>query len=346
MNAISTLFELVRAAQCEYSIFDLGRRVQKIDNTEFERFEQNQTPYPYPIQQHAHFALLYWPQQKAENPYIWFLKFPLDEEGLLNLGARNHFVAIVEEALGGQITAEDEQQKLPDNPYVQLPNENKLAVLNAKFRQAAGSTTTPAYLACKDYFAAPGLQNWQSLSKQGMADFAVNLSDPATSKTFESVFFDLDADLLEQIVPLLEHVDISRSLARRICKSLVEAEFSDQNRLLTSLRILAGQAHGEAFSELLQKLLASHQGQSLDVLSILSARCWTAFAQQDNLIFFLEHLAQVPGSVAFESLFVDLVSQPLLRNQIFSLLKSGDQLPHTRNALTRMVAKQQNGLTH
>ncbi len=60
MDSITTLSELLSAANTQYQVYDLGRRVQHIDPMAFHQIEGLQSPYPFPIQGHAQFALVFW----------------------------------------------------------------------------------------------------------------------------------------------------------------------------------------------------------------------------------------------------------------------------------------------
>ena len=64
MESIHTLTQLLTNSGCEYKIFDLGRRIQPVDNALFSSVEEGQQPYPYPIQRHAQIAIAYWNEEK------------------------------------------------------------------------------------------------------------------------------------------------------------------------------------------------------------------------------------------------------------------------------------------
>mgnify|MGYP002335783292 FL=1 len=119
MSTIDTISELITLSGSQFRVYDIGRRIDKISKADFEKIEHNQLPYPYPMQGHAHLALAFW-QKSSKTPYIWFVKLPLDERGLLNQGARNHFIAIIVEALGSDLTVDPTQKQeelLKNNPY-------------------------------------------------------------------------------------------------------------------------------------------------------------------------------------------------------------------------------------
>ncbi|WP_159084191.1 DUF3549 family protein [Saccharobesus litoralis] len=344
---IQTLYQLLDVAGCDYAVYDTGRLVTKISNNDFIAFEDGLKPYPTPIQQMAKFALVYWPKQSKHNPYIWFLNLPIDEESLINSGARNHFVSIITEALGSTFAAEDSaQQKIPDNPYIKPPEEKKLAILNAKVKQDLGQPASPEYLKCAAYFEnyQAGTQqasSWQQLSTQGMADFVTDLTLPNNQNSFDNVYFDLPLALQTELASLLEHAVISRALANRLIRSVRQQQFTLDQSLTNSLRILASHANSQNFRELLIDLLATESGKSTDVLTVLVARNWSALQQDICLVAFLEHIAVNTSPSVFNALFADLVAIPSLRKPIFQLLAEELMLPETRKALRNMVSSQQ-----
>ena len=93
METIHTLTQLLKNSGCQYEIYDLGRRIQKVDNDLFADVEQGMQPYPFPLQKQAHLAISYWNEQK--QPWIWFLKFKLDERGLLSQADIGNFLKFV-----------------------------------------------------------------------------------------------------------------------------------------------------------------------------------------------------------------------------------------------------------
>ena len=93
MTEITTLSQFLSTANTQFQVYDLGRRVQNIDMMAFHQIESLATPYPYPIQGHAHFAIVFW--QAEQQPYIWFIKLPLDEQGLLSPAPRQQFIKMI-----------------------------------------------------------------------------------------------------------------------------------------------------------------------------------------------------------------------------------------------------------
>jgi len=65
---LETISDFLVLSGFQYRIFDLGRKIQKISNQTFAAIEMQQTPYPYPFQQKAWLAILFWDKQKKQEP--------------------------------------------------------------------------------------------------------------------------------------------------------------------------------------------------------------------------------------------------------------------------------------
>ena len=98
MTEITTLSQFLSTANTQFQVYDMGRRVQSIDMMAFHQFENLASPYPYPIQGHAQFAIVFW--DASQQHYIWFLKLALDERGLLSPAPRTQFIKMIIAALG------------------------------------------------------------------------------------------------------------------------------------------------------------------------------------------------------------------------------------------------------
>ncbi len=109
--------------------------------------------------------------------YIWFVKLPLDEQGLVVAATRNHFLEIIVDALGQSVAEDTENaQTLPDNPYSFVPNQSQLAQFNALVKRTLNQPLSEEAQKVEAYIQAPQLVDWQQISMQSVADFVQSLS--------------------------------------------------------------------------------------------------------------------------------------------------------------------------
>lgn len=112
IGQINTLGKFLRQSGAKYRVFDMGRRVCKLTPEQFVSFDNCQRPYPYPFKRFAQIGIIFWHPQHAENQYVWFLQFPLDEQGLLIPDARDAFLMMLLERLGEAMLAAADGEKI------------------------------------------------------------------------------------------------------------------------------------------------------------------------------------------------------------------------------------------
>lgn len=326
MDTIHTLSELLRNSDCTFKIFDLGRRIKTIDNQVFEQIEKGQQPYPYPLQRKAHMAIAYW--NEAKQPWIWFLKFELDERGLLKQADVGNFIKFVVEAMGTRLNqdmSEEQQQKLANNPYTFKPSEDKMAVFHSQIRADLDLPCSQYYEHAQHYFKGGlGWQNWQTVGLQGITDIAARLGTEQNGVELRKALPSLPSEPLYALLGALEHTELSDKLAQRIAE-LAQAQI-DSNEpdlfLLSALtRALAGANHKIALP-ILEQVLASPRLSHQEILIGVAGRCWHLLANADIAEQFLLRLAQTGNQNLFNQLFADLVMLPELRMVLLPLLHS------------------------
>ncbi|UTZ35436.1 DUF3549 family protein [Vibrio campbellii] len=326
MENIQTLTQLLNNSQCEYQIFDLGRRIKTIEPRVFADVEKGQCPYPFPMQRKAHLAIAYWNEQK--QPWIWFLKFELDERGLLKQADIGNFIKYVVEAMGTRLSeemSEEQQQKLSNNPYTFKPAEEKMAVFHSQVRANLDLPTSQYYEHTQHYFTGGlGWENWQTVGLQGITDMAARLGKEQNAVTLRKALNHLPNEPLYALLGALEHVDLQERLAERIAeKAQQEIESNEPDLFLLSalIRALAG-APIEVSQPILKTILQSPRLSHQEVLIGIAGRTWHLLADADIAEQFLLRLAQTGNQALFNQLFADLVMLPELRMVLLPLLHS------------------------
>lgn len=334
MENIQTLTQLLHNSNCDYQIFDLGRRIKAIEPQVFAYVEKGQCPYPFPMQRKAHLAIAYWNEQK--QPWIWFLKFELDERGLLKQSDIGNFIKYVVEAMGTRLSddmSEEQQQKLSNNPYTFKPSEDKMAVFHSLIRSSLDLPTSQYYEHTQHYFSGGlGWENWQTVGLQGITDMAARLGQEQNAVALRKAIHHLPNEPLYALLGALEHVDLQERLAERIAeKAHKEIESNEPDLFLLSalIRALAGAPTNIALpvlKEILQSPRLSHQ----EVLIGIAGRTWHLLADAEIAEQFLLRLAQTGNQTLFNQLFADLVMLPELRMVLLPLLHSSPSEELTR----------------
>lgn len=337
MNTIDTISQLLHASNSQFRIYDIGRKIEKISKKTFEKIELNQQPYPFPSQGHACFAITFW-QKNSPQPYFWLLKIPLDERGLLNQGARNHFIAIIIEALGNDLSQdanEHQEALLKNNPYLFTPAQYKLAALNSKVKfelkhkPSEHLTLFLAYLDDKSNW-----DNWQHIGIQGINDFVIRINEGNNSEKLIKALPHLPTEVLFPLCGALENETFSIALIEAIFNLFINktAKVKDclnqDNALIQVqqhlLRSLASSCHHPNVQAFINKLL-SQQEIPVDLLITLSGRCWPALSETKTLVAYFEHLISCKDTPLFNSIFKDLVAIPTVRPIVFQCMRSPER---------------------
>jgi len=333
IDSISTLLTL---SGSQYRIYDIGRRVDNISNQQFEQIEAAHLPYPYPIQGHALLAIAFW-QPPATSPYLWFVKLPLDERGLLNQGARNHFIAIIIEALGENLSVKPTEQQealLKKNPYHFTPAQYKLAAINSAISTSLIHPPSKFYLPAKNYLSGVnGWQAWQEIGVQGLSDFAYRLNETNNSETLAKALKDLPEPVLVPLCSALENISLPVVVIAQITARFKQAQTDkDAAIALALLRALASSTQQPLIAQLLDDLL-TNQMLDEEMLIIIAGRLWPILSDENLLFNYLEQLTKENDNELFSAIFKDLVAIPLIRPVLLQAIRSPKRSPNLAQAI-------------
>ncbi|RSD30625.1 DUF3549 family protein [Vibrio pectenicida] len=326
MDTIHTLSQLLINSDCQYQVYDLGRRISQIDNKIFSNVEQGLQPYPYPLQRKAHLAICYWNESK--QPWIWFLKFELDERGLLKQADVGNFLKYVIEAMGTRLNKDitpEQQQKLASNPYTFKPAEDKMAVFHSQIRAQLSLPCSQYYEHAQHYFSGGlGWDKWQTIGLQGVTDICARLSKEQNSVHLRKAIKQLPSEPLYALLGALEHTHLPDKLAERL-QELTFEKMDDGNPdifLIGALiRALSGAEH-QYSNPVVERVLASPRLSHQEILIGIAGRNWHLLTNPDLAENFLLRLAQTGNQSLFNQLFSDLVMLPELRMVLLPLLHS------------------------
>ena len=338
---IATLGQLLDGAGTQWRAFDIGRHITKLDKQQFLAVEQAQVPYPYPLAGHAWLAIQFWDSKASKEPYVWFLKFPLDEQSKLVSASRDHFADMVIQALGTEITGEQADGKLDNNPYVFTPNANKLAAFNAQVKVLLKQPASQYYEHAQLYFSGQiGFDNWQSVALQGIADFAYRLNSADNLKHLHAAWPNLPVEVLQPLSAMLEHIEIPPTLSE-LMLSYGQTALKNNDVVTASAALRAissGQATGLS-AQLVDCALESTLGQDSDILLTIAGRCFKQLEEPQRLHVFMDNCAHHEKiTELFPSIFADLVAIPTIRPHLLALLRKENRSETLARAIGRLFS--------
>jgi len=336
---INTLTDFLDQSQCQFIIYDLGRKVTKISNSDFKKIEHNDCPYPYPIQQHAFIAITFWQiNNHQQEHFIWFIKMPIDEQGFMKIGAQTSFIKIIVDAMGNDLTAnmsKNQQQSLANNPFIFKPNTEKLAIFNAAINTCFIRPASSFYPAAQSYFSGEqAWSDWQNLGIQGIADLATRLNYDNNQQNIIAALPYLPPQPMQSLALCLENQEqISSELATAIAKQAdIELQKNNQDNAVLLLRALSSVSASSISKALLEKQFSSDLIYNTHWYISIAGRLWHLLEDETLLNRFFETLANHHPEI-FSELFIDLVAIPSLRDKVLKQLRLTARSPALSQAI-------------
>lgn len=335
-NTISSISALLSLSGSQYSVYDIGRRIDEIPNESFQQIESATLPYPYPIQGHALLAISFW-QAQSPTPYLWFVKLPLDEQGLLNQGARNHFIAIIIEALGDNLAVNPTEQQealLKKNPYHFTPAQYKLAAINSLISVAHRHCASQFYIPAMTYLTGEnGWHAWQEVGVQGLSDFAFRLNENDNSKILANALPHIPEEVLIPLCAALENIALPEYVVKQLITNLKQA-LANKNQTITValLRALSSSIALPLSQETITNLITTKLLDE-ELLIIIAGRLWPILNSETILFCYLEQLTNENDNALFLAIFKDLVAIPLIRPVLLQVIRSPKRSPALAQAI-------------
>ncbi|XPF94301.1 DUF3549 family protein [Colwellia sp. RE-S-Sl-9] len=324
MTTISSISELLALSGSQFRVYDVGRKIDKISKDTFNKIELNQLPYPYPTQSHACLAVVFW-QKESTQPFLWFIKLPLDERGLLNQGARNHYIAIIIEALGNNITdtpSEKQEELLKNNPYHFTPAQYKLAALNSIINTKLKREMSEHYPLFTQYISGDlGWDNWQNIGVQGINDFAAKINETNNADKLAQAIEFLPEAVLTPLCIALENQKLPLVVIQAILNQLQQTHTSE-NTQHNLLRSLASSSKHPLVIQYLTAQLEEAKILSTNNIILFSGRLWDVLEDTNTLLNLLEAIAKKDDLPLFVEIFKDLIAIPSIRPQIFEVMRA------------------------
>ena len=343
-HKITTLSEFLQHSGAKYRVFDMGRRVVKLSSQQFVDFEWATQPYPYPLQKLALFGVIFWNPALPDKHYIWFLKFPLDEQGLLIQAARDEFLVMLLDRVGECMLAANDgnaiEGALKDSPYTFKPRDDKMAAFNAKASKGLTRPPSSYYQDALQYFTGKkDINDWQSLAMQGVADVAERLEEGEETRRLIATIPTLPDTPLTVLSSFLEHAEPAVGIVE-VISQCAEKELQQQQpniaKLCAFLRAVSNSPAQGLVEQFVTEILKNDCSRHIEILATISGRLWTVLEQAPICSLFVERLAENDADYSgFSQVLADAMYMPGLREHIMTALRS----PERSEALSKRVGE-------
>ncbi len=359
-NSGSTLSEFLLQAHTQYIIFDLGRGIRPVDNQVFFEWENQQHPCAYPRQGHMWTCIVFWNEKLSQERYIWFIKLPLDENGLLMQATRDAFIEIIINALGKELEHnQDKQAQLPENPYVFTPSQQQLADCNAHIRKHLALPRRDIQ-AATSYLKAPTLQSneqqWAHISVQDIADFVIysvtgssttlSTNDAAETQQHRKNQYIIAENLSAYPLPVLstlfaslESVELIDELQDAIIN--YHKSILPENTTQAALALRAMSLHpNEACKRYINDLVTNTLKLDMETCVVLAGRYWPLFGNKTLLREYMQKIVELDAShKLFLALYGDLVQVPAIRKYVLEFIREPERSSELANAIGVLFAR-------
>ncbi|GED22048.1 DUF3549 family protein [Halomonas halmophila] len=339
MQSIDSLHDFFVRTGAEVRLYHLGRRVVPCELESLRALEHDGAAWPAPWQSQARLAMVFR-LGDLQDPLIWFLALPLDEQGHLDPAARDAFLQRLLETLGrnvqglGREDSSEIDNLMKDNPLAFTPSTTFQAMLHARashdFERPASQHLEPV----EAYLSSQQPLDWQALGLQGLADFAVRM-DADTQHQLARSIARLPSEVLVSLCYCLEHVAILDELADRLRQRGEQAASDgDIETFCACVRAVSG-ADEERTGDWYDTLLADEQACGPDLLAAMAGRGWHHLEHAERLPRFLTRLANEPRA-DFSAVARDLALIPRLRLPVLMTLREAEPTSPIGRRLTSL----------
>ena len=346
MSDIHTITDFLRLSRASYHVYDLGRRIVRLDNREFEQVERVLTPAPYPIMRSLCVGILFWYPSSPQSQFVWFLRFPLDETGHLVQAARDEFLQQLLERVGKNIESagsentaavEKMEQASDESRFAFTPSDEQRAVFHAKASRSLGVAPSRHYAHAVDYLrGTPGFDQWAFVGLQGLADVCANFKQHEADLLV--AIPQLPVQPLATLCTCLDSETVSGQLTGTLLKRVRNEalEGGDPRAIPSLVRAAASSRARRKRTEICRIALQSQAGTDIELLATIAGRCWEELGDADFCLEYLEKLAQnSSGQAAFNHLVADLLFMPNMREKVMAGFRS----EHRSEALSQAIGE-------
>jgi len=341
-TTIDSISQFLTLGKFQYRIYDLGRTLKLLPNALFQQIEDQSTRYPYPFQQKAWLALLFWSEIDTAEPTIWFLQFPVDELGYLKQASRDAFMQELLIHVSANLQAQQSGQKMQDSlkesAFSFKPRQDRLAIFHAFATVELAQHPSKYYAHTQQYLQGKlGYEQWEFLGLQGIADIIARLHMDNNEHLLSQSIPQLPLTPLIRFAENLEHTAIGNELSIAINKRLqqeIQAKHSNSQVIAALIRALSNSQDTSNRKGIIQQLLMTDITQDIEVIAAIASRAGQDITQQNSLPLFIQALAY-QSQTAFNAILIDMMAIPHRREPLLKALRDPN-----RSAL---VAKRMGG---
>ena len=295
-NKITTISEFLLHAGTEYIVLDVSRGRHVLDNQYFFDIENNKDVFPRPRQNNAWLCIMFWNKNESAEHYIWYLKLPIDERGLLQAAARDQFLQILIEALGTQMQLNDSVEAgLPENPFVFTPSQQMRADCNAKFKSILNMELNEEAKLAQRYLSTPSVIDWQTLSVQNFADALAFIKHEDLSQALKDNLYQYPQPVLNCLFAGLEGMELSETDTDLIATFVKSAK--DITKALGLRAISLGNM--DIRKKTITTLLENSSDLDVELLVVIAGRHWQCLENIKLLSLYMQRVAEVTSEQKF-----------------------------------------------
>lgn len=332
---VPSLSGFLTMTEASFRLFDLGIQLRKMPDSTLERLDEGQ-PYPCPHLGYAWLVIFMWNEHESQQNSLWFLKLPLDEQGILPAAVHSDLVNRLYRALQVQ-DSKERQRLLTDHPYQFKPEPEKMAALHARATKILGLPPSPYFDDVHRFYLSPnaGL-HWQELGIQGIADFVCRLKDNDIQQLNPSLLT-LDQAPLLALLRQFEHRELPTSTVEMLVSI---AQKNPDNAELTSACLRAC-AQSPA-RKLIEPVIAARiDNEKVDLELLLTVLTRFPHLCQDATYAtqILDRLARAADADGFQRVMTNLAMQPGMAGIVMTTLANPALTENLANALSLLIQR-------
>jgi hypothetical protein len=333
---VPSLSGFLALSDAKYRLFDLGTQLRPLPNDTLASLDQG-LPYPHPYLGYGWLVIFSWHPQVSEQNSLWFLKLPLDEQGIVSAAAHGELVNRLYRSLQTD-DAQERQRLLTDHLFHFKPDTDKMAALHATATALLGLPASEYLPTAEEFLLSnKGLIDWQSIGLQGIADFVVRASEADLGQLAGRLTPLAEAPFIA-LTGQLEHRNLSTSLV----SALIAKAQLDPNQIAIEnacLRACSQSTDAQLCQALIDRRL-SGPDVSLEFLLIVLSRYSNLLQDTDRALLIMDQLAQLADADGFHRLVTHLVMQPGLAQLMRTLLGHPRLTPALANAIALLLQTQ------